>query len=159
RDGMSFIGKQIRSTGKKVLGCVDVKRLTPQWERVASDLPGSVEGDFDTQIACANRRVFVGCGRRLIAISDETAVLVWSADLKGVGGPPPILKWNPMVSGGLVVINTGSSTAAFEGESGRLVWKVAKRGARAIYDGRVYLVVQGSYVVLDLRSGKELLNV
>lgn len=115
--------------------------------------------DFDFDIACDSEAVYVGRGSELLSLDLGDGRIRWVAPLKGLGGGPMLGGWVPMVSNGLVVINVGNGTAAFSAATGELRWVSPHAGGRAIYDGRLYLVGQGNYYVLEVATGQCALEV
>jgi outer membrane protein assembly factor BamB len=68
--------------------------------------------------------------------------------------------WQPMVAERKVVILTHDGTTAFDADTGHIVWCYTRQhGHRMIYDGRVYMIDQAYYTILDLQDGRELLRV
>lgn len=161
-DERHSIGRICRNE-RDTLRLFALPRLAEVWHRDSEEF--SPTYNFEGGLAYADGRVFTGTGPglgqgegQLLALREETGELLWSVDLKEFGGPVEGGKWNPMVSHGLVVINARGGTAAFDVTNGRLAWTAPRAGARAVYGSRVYVSASGWYSVIDLESGRVLLD-
>ncbi len=130
---------------------VDLTDATSRWQRSLAQLRDSGVCDSD--------HVYVVSGEDVIALGLDDGDEVWRTDLTPLGGLMGMIAPQPMVAENKVVVRTRTGTVAFDAQSGQTAWYYDEGGWRMIYDGRVYMVDQAYFTILELQNGRELLRV